>query len=112
MTEQTRPQLVYIIDDDEAVRDSIGMLLDSADLAYSSFAGAEDFLAAYDDSQRGCWARARPLACTKKSTPNAIRDIGAMNPRSMPPSKPMIVRTALYYNMVMARPTPTRAAAQ
>lgn len=54
MTEQTQPQLVYVIDDDEAVRDSIGMLLDSADLAYSSFASADAFLAAYDGSQRGC----------------------------------------------------------
>lgn len=54
MIEQTRPQLVYVIDDDEAVRDSIGMLLDSADLAYSCFASADEFLGAFDGSERGC----------------------------------------------------------
>ena len=50
----TQPQLVYVIDDDEAVRDSIGMLLDSADLAHRCFASADDFLALHDGSQRGC----------------------------------------------------------
>jgi RNA polymerase sigma factor (sigma-70 family) len=47
-------QLVYIIDDDEAVRDSMGMLLESADLAYRCFASADDFIAEHDSSQRGC----------------------------------------------------------
>jgi RNA polymerase sigma factor (sigma-70 family) len=51
----TQPrQLVYIIDDDEAVRDSMGMLLESADLAYRCFASADDFIAEHDSSQRGC----------------------------------------------------------
>ena len=47
-------QLVYIIDDDEAVRDSMGMLLDSIDLPYRCYASADHFFAEYDDSQRGC----------------------------------------------------------
>ena len=47
-------QLVYVIDDDEAVRDSMGMLLESADLAFRCFASADDFLAEHDGSQRGC----------------------------------------------------------
>ena len=47
-------QTVYVIDDDEAVRDSMGMLLESADLGYECFASADDFLAQYDDSRRGC----------------------------------------------------------
>lgn len=51
---KTQPQLVYVIDDDEAVRDSIGMLLDSADLAHQCFVSADDFLALHDGSQRGC----------------------------------------------------------
>lgn len=54
MTSETQAQLVYVIDDDEAVRDSIGMLLDSADLAHQCFASAGDFLALHDGSQRGC----------------------------------------------------------
>jgi len=47
-------QLVYVIDDDEAVRDSMGMLLESADLPYRCFASADSFLDAHDGSQRGC----------------------------------------------------------
>jgi len=47
-------QRVYVIDDDEAVRDSMGMLLESADLGYECFASADDFFAQYDDSRRGC----------------------------------------------------------
>jgi RNA polymerase sigma factor (sigma-70 family) len=47
-------QLVYVIDDDEAVRDSMGMLLESADLAFRCFASADDFIAEHDGSQRGC----------------------------------------------------------
>jgi len=54
VTNVTQAQLVYIIDDDEAVRDSIGMLLDSADLAHHCFTSADDFLALHDGSQRGC----------------------------------------------------------
>jgi len=47
-------QLIYIIDDDEAVRDSMGMLLESADLAYRCYADADSFFAEHDGSQRGC----------------------------------------------------------
>ena len=54
MTTETGIQQVYVIDDDEAVRDSIGMLLESADLPYRAFASADEFFAQLDDSQRGC----------------------------------------------------------
>ena len=47
-------QLVYVIDDDEAVRDSMGMLLESADLPCQCFASADDYLAARDGNERGC----------------------------------------------------------
>ncbi len=47
-------QRVYIIDDDAAVRDSMGMLLESAELPYRCYASADDFLADHDGSQRGC----------------------------------------------------------
>ena len=47
-------QLVYVIDDDEAVRDSMSMLLESADLAFRCFASADAFITEYDGSQRGC----------------------------------------------------------
>ncbi len=48
------PQIVYIIDDDAAVRDAMGMLLESFELQHKSFITADRYLAQYDGSQRGC----------------------------------------------------------
>ena len=45
---------VYVVDDDESVRDAIGMLLDSVDLNYQTFASANDFLAFYEEDFGGC----------------------------------------------------------
>jgi FixJ family two-component response regulator len=46
--------LVYVIDDDEAVRDSLAMLLESIDLAHEVHASALDFLDAYDSDRHAC----------------------------------------------------------
>lgn len=46
--------MIYVVDDDEPVRDAIGMLLDTVDLPYESYASAQDFLDAYDPGRRGC----------------------------------------------------------
>jgi two-component system response regulator FixJ len=54
MIDEASAQLVYIIDDDEAVRDSMGMLLDSADLSFACFETANDFFKHYDGAKRGC----------------------------------------------------------
>jgi len=54
MSERDPEQMVYVIDDDEAVRDSMGMLLESADLPYRCFTSADSFLGEHDGSQRGC----------------------------------------------------------
>ena len=54
MNEHDPEQLIYVIDDDEAVRDSMGMLLESADLPYRCFPSADSFIAEHDGSQRGC----------------------------------------------------------
>ena len=45
---------VHIIDDDEAVRDSISMLLDTESIEHKVYASAIDFLNAYNDSMCGC----------------------------------------------------------
>jgi FixJ family two-component response regulator len=45
---------VFVVDDDEPVRDAIGMLLDTVDIPYESFASAQEFLDAYDTSRTGC----------------------------------------------------------
>jgi FixJ family two-component response regulator len=46
--------LVYVLDDDEALRDALGLLLASVGLRYRSFADAPAFLRDYDREQHGC----------------------------------------------------------
>ena len=51
----TEPQAtVFIVDDDEAVRDSLKMLMESVGLATEVFASAQEFLALFDDDRAGC----------------------------------------------------------
>jgi two-component system response regulator FixJ len=45
---------VYIVDDDEAVRDSLSVLLESKGFAVKSFASAPEFLAAVSSLRTGC----------------------------------------------------------
>ena len=54
MSECGPQQLVFVIDDDEAVRDSIGMLLESADLPFRCYSSADAFFNDHDERQRGC----------------------------------------------------------
>lgn len=44
----------FIVDDDEAIRDALGWLLQSRGVVCQSFASAEDFLAAWTPDQAGC----------------------------------------------------------
>jgi FixJ family two-component response regulator len=51
----SRPDaLVRVVDDDEAVRSSLKLLLKSAGLTTQAYASATEFLAAYEDDQPGC----------------------------------------------------------
>jgi two-component system, LuxR family, response regulator FixJ len=50
----TDAPLVYVVDDDDAVRDSLGMLLNSVGLASEQYASAADFLDAYDPARHSC----------------------------------------------------------
>ena len=45
---------VFLVDDDEAVRDSLSLLMKSVSLASQSFASAAEFLADYDPDCPGC----------------------------------------------------------
>ena len=45
---------VYIVDDDDAVRDALGALLESVSQRYQSFASAEAFLEVAHPDMRGC----------------------------------------------------------
>ena len=47
-------QKSYIVDDDEALRDSLTWLLEGEEHAVQCFASAEEFLAALSDKQSGC----------------------------------------------------------
>ena len=46
--------VVYVVDDDAAVRDSLEMLMQSVDLLCQSFASASDFLEKHDPEQHSC----------------------------------------------------------
>jgi len=50
----TPQQIVYVVDDDEDVRDSLQWLLESVDLNVESFATAQAFLDGYQSGQSGC----------------------------------------------------------
>ena len=53
--ETARPSgIVYVVDDDEAVRDSLKWLLEANRYQVSCFARAEDFLTQYDASKTAC----------------------------------------------------------
>ena len=47
-------RLVYVVDDDEAVRDSLSLLLEARGYTVRSFAGAPEFLAAAPTLRPGC----------------------------------------------------------
>lgn len=49
-----RAPIVYVVDDDEAVRDSLRMLLKSVGHEVRTFASAKEFLAGHDTSRPGC----------------------------------------------------------
>jgi two-component system response regulator FixJ len=48
------PALIHVIDDDDAVRDSLALLLDSADLPVRTYASALTFLAVAPSLTTGC----------------------------------------------------------
>jgi FixJ family two-component response regulator len=46
--------IVYLVDDDEAVRDALGMLFKSIGLVHEAYASALDFLQRYDPGRHSC----------------------------------------------------------
>jgi two-component system response regulator FixJ len=48
------PQTVFVVDDDDAVRNSLKLLLKSAGVTAEAFGSAREFLATYDPGQPGC----------------------------------------------------------
>jgi len=54
MTTQARPPTAFVVDDDEAVRSSLRMLLKSLGIPAVTHGSAAEFLAEYDLEQPGC----------------------------------------------------------
>lgn len=54
MAETIAKSLVYLVDDDFSVRDSLSMLIESTGQAVKSFDSADSFLSNYDPDQAGC----------------------------------------------------------
>lgn len=50
----SRTRVVYVVDDDEAVRDSLNLLLESYGMNVKGFGSATDFLSSPYDEHRGC----------------------------------------------------------
>jgi FixJ family two-component response regulator len=51
---KARVPTVFVVDDDDAVRDSLALLLESVGQESKAFGNATDFLAVYDPDQPGC----------------------------------------------------------
>jgi len=51
---EPQPATVFVVDDDDRVRDAIGLLLESVKLPFEGFATASEFLNAYDVERPGC----------------------------------------------------------
>lgn len=49
-----REQTVFIVDDDEGIRDGLGLLLATVGQPYEVFGSAAEFLDGYDPNRRGC----------------------------------------------------------
>jgi FixJ family two-component response regulator len=54
MTDKNDTPLVYLVDDDEAVRDSLGMLFKSIGIECEAYASALEFLEHFDRSRHAC----------------------------------------------------------
>lgn len=54
MSKNAAPATVFVVDDDEAMRDSIRFLLESVNLPVRTFASARNFIESSDPRQNGC----------------------------------------------------------
>jgi two-component system response regulator DctR len=54
MSHPATPPLAHLVDDDEAIRDALGWLFRTRNVAARAWASAEDFLAAWQPDWQGC----------------------------------------------------------
>jgi two-component system response regulator FixJ len=81
------PRIVYVIDDEEAVRDSLTFLLEACEFWVKSFASAHDFLAAVPSLAPGC-----VLTDMRMPGMNGLELLRRMRERNLP--WPVVVMTA------------------
>lgn len=73
--------LVHVIDDDEAVRESVSFLLDSAGIVSRTYASASLFLSAYEPGEFGCVVTdVRMPGTTGIDLLRRLADIGSTTP--------------------------------
>ena len=54
MTHDEQAARVFVVDDDDAIRDSISLLLETVDIPCVAFSTATDFLDKFDPNAKGC----------------------------------------------------------
>jgi two-component system, LuxR family, response regulator FixJ len=79
--------VIHIIDDDEAMRDSLEYLLDAASMTASTYASADEFLARLDSLAPGCI-----VTDVRMPGMSGLELVGALAKRGVP--HPVIVITA------------------
>ncbi|MFT6877343.1 MAG: two-component system response regulator FixJ [Granulosicoccus sp.] len=50
----SKEQTIFVVDDDDGIREALGLMLDTIGLPYELFESGIDFLAAYDADRGGC----------------------------------------------------------
>jgi FixJ family two-component response regulator len=74
-------QIVYVVDDDEGVREGLGLLMDSVGQPYRTFESALAFLEAYDPNMDGCLVLdIRMPRMTGLELQERLNDIGSLLP--------------------------------
>ena len=70
---------VYVVDDDEAVRDSLQWLLEGKDYRVKCFDSAESFLSRFDPREVACliaylanWAARSSICCQSSGVPSSV----------------------------------------
>ena len=74
-------QTVFIVDDDEGVREGLNLLLDTVGLSCELFASAYDFLDAYEENKSGCLVLdIRMPRMTGLALQEKLKDMGSQLP--------------------------------
>jgi FixJ family two-component response regulator len=65
--EPNRKPIVYIVDDDQAIRHAMELLMRSVGLDYEIFHSGDEFLASHTNDRAGCLVRSRRAGTAGKA---------------------------------------------